>query len=118
MAHHSCGSIKLIIPDLIESGLDILNPIQPEALDLARTPPCELREELAHMVVAGDRLIARLAAMLPDLRLVLGHLPLDPPVLTALAGVAVLGEPLSLRLALASAAILGGIALVLRRTSS
>jgi len=32
--------------------------------------------------------------------------------------VAVLGEPLSLRLALASAAILGGIALVLRRTSS
>jgi len=43
---------------------------------------------------------------------------LSVPVLTALAGVAVLGEPLSLRLALASAAILGGIALVLRRTSS
>jgi len=32
--------------------------------------------------------------------------------------VAVLGEPLSLRLALASAAILGGIALVLRRARS
>jgi len=41
---------------------------------------------------------------------------LSVPVLTALAGVALLGEPLSLRLALASAAILGGIALVLRRT--
>jgi drug/metabolite transporter (DMT)-like permease len=41
---------------------------------------------------------------------------LSVPVLTALAGVAVLGEPLSLRLGLASAAILGGIALVLRRS--
>jgi len=35
MAHHSCGSIKPIIPDLIECGLDILNPIQPEAHDMA-----------------------------------------------------------------------------------
>jgi drug/metabolite transporter (DMT)-like permease len=41
---------------------------------------------------------------------------LSVPVITALAGVAVLGEPLSLRLGLASGAILGGIALVLRRT--
>jgi drug/metabolite transporter (DMT)-like permease len=40
---------------------------------------------------------------------------LSVPVITALAGVAVLGEPLSLRLGLASATILGGIALVLRR---
>ncbi|MDR3671746.1 MAG: DMT family transporter [Holophaga sp.] len=40
---------------------------------------------------------------------------LSVPVITALAGVAVLGEPLSLRLSLASVAILGGIALVLRR---
>lgn len=29
IAHHSCGSISPIIPDLIEMGLDILNPIQP-----------------------------------------------------------------------------------------
>ncbi len=34
VAHHSCGSIKPIIPDLIECGLDILNPIQPEASDM------------------------------------------------------------------------------------
>ena len=34
VAHHSCGSIKPIIPDLIECGLDILNPIQPEARDM------------------------------------------------------------------------------------
>jgi uroporphyrinogen decarboxylase len=35
VAHHSCGSIKPIIPDLIDCGLDILNPIQPEAQDMA-----------------------------------------------------------------------------------
>jgi len=40
---------------------------------------------------------------------------LSVPVLAALAGVAVLGEPLSLRLGLGSVAILGGIGLVLRR---
>ncbi|AOX99426.1 DMT family transporter [Jeongeupia sp. USM3] len=39
---------------------------------------------------------------------------LSVPVIVAAAGVLLLGEPLSLRLVLASAAILGGIALVLR----
>jgi uroporphyrinogen decarboxylase len=34
MFHHSCGSIDPIIPDLIEMGLDILHPIQPEAMDI------------------------------------------------------------------------------------
>ena len=29
--HHSCGALKPIIPDLIEIGIDILNPIQPLA---------------------------------------------------------------------------------------
>ncbi len=29
--HHSCGGIYPIIPDLIEIGVDILNPIQPSA---------------------------------------------------------------------------------------
>lgn len=29
--YHSCGSIRPIIPDLIECGVDILNPIQPRA---------------------------------------------------------------------------------------
>ena len=27
--HHTCGSVHNIIPDLIECGVDILNPIQP-----------------------------------------------------------------------------------------
>ena len=30
---HSCGNVTEIIPDLIEIGLDILNPLQAEALD-------------------------------------------------------------------------------------
>ena len=34
--HHSCGHIIPVIPDLIEIGLDILHPIQPEAMDIAR----------------------------------------------------------------------------------
>ena len=34
VAHHSCGSIKPIIPDLIDCGLDILNPLQPEVRDM------------------------------------------------------------------------------------
>ncbi len=31
IAYHSCGSINPIIPDLIEIGLDVLNPLQPMA---------------------------------------------------------------------------------------
>jgi uroporphyrinogen decarboxylase len=31
---HSCGNIMAIIPDLIDSGVDVLDPIQPGAMDL------------------------------------------------------------------------------------
>ncbi|MGD9126608.1 MAG: uroporphyrinogen decarboxylase family protein [Planctomycetia bacterium] len=34
VAHHSCGSIKALIPELIECGLDILNPIQPDVTNM------------------------------------------------------------------------------------
>lgn len=34
--HHTCGNVVPIIPDLIEIGLDILHPIQPEAMDVAQ----------------------------------------------------------------------------------
>ncbi|MBS3792976.1 MAG: uroporphyrinogen decarboxylase family protein [Candidatus Bipolaricaulota bacterium] len=34
VAYHSCGSIRPIIGDLVEIGLDILNPIQPRARDM------------------------------------------------------------------------------------
>jgi uroporphyrinogen decarboxylase len=47
VAHHSCGSIKPIIPDLIDCGLDILNPIQPDVDDMDRK---ELKRRF------GDRL--------------------------------------------------------------
>lgn len=47
VAHHSCGSIKPIIPDLIACGLDILNPIQPDVRDMDRR---ELKQRF------GDRL--------------------------------------------------------------
>lgn len=32
---HSCGCVERIIPSLVEMGLDVLNPVQPEAMDLA-----------------------------------------------------------------------------------
>ena len=32
---HSCGRIEKIIPRLIEIGLDVLNPVQPEVMDIA-----------------------------------------------------------------------------------
>ncbi len=32
--HHSCGNIVPIIGDMIDIGLDILHPIQPEAMDI------------------------------------------------------------------------------------
>ena len=31
---HTCGHVTEIVPDLIEIGLDILHPIQPEAMDI------------------------------------------------------------------------------------
>lgn len=34
--HHSCGHVTPIVPDLIDIGLDILHPIQPETMDIAR----------------------------------------------------------------------------------
>ncbi len=31
---HSCGNVREIVPDLIDIGLDVLHPIQPEAMDV------------------------------------------------------------------------------------
>lgn len=31
---HSCGDVQVIIPSLVEMGLDVLNPVQPEAMDI------------------------------------------------------------------------------------
>lgn len=43
--YHSDGSIESIIPDLIEVGIDVLNPVQPECMD-----PVALKKQY------GDRL--------------------------------------------------------------
>jgi uroporphyrinogen decarboxylase len=32
--HHSCGDIRLILDDLVDMGLDMLNPVQPEAMPI------------------------------------------------------------------------------------
>ena len=34
--HHSCGNIEPIVGDLVDIGLDILHPVQPEAMDIIR----------------------------------------------------------------------------------
>ena len=34
---HSCGDVAQLFPDLIEMGLDIFNPFQPETMDLIET---------------------------------------------------------------------------------
>ena len=44
---HSCGSVREIIPELIEAGVDVLNPIQVRASGME---PAELKQEF------GDRL--------------------------------------------------------------
>jgi len=33
---HSCGCIEAIIPDLIDMGLQVLNPVQPECMDIRK----------------------------------------------------------------------------------
>ena len=33
--YHSCGFIEPYLPDLIDAGIDILNPVQPECMDFA-----------------------------------------------------------------------------------
>ncbi len=33
---HLCGNIEAILPDLIEIGLNVLNPVQPQAMDVRR----------------------------------------------------------------------------------
>ena len=40
--HHSCGGVRQIIPDMIELGFDVLNPVQPLAFGM---DPYALGEE-------------------------------------------------------------------------
>ena len=44
---HSCGSIYRIIPDLIDSGLDILHPIQAQATGMSAVELAQYKNDLA-----------------------------------------------------------------------
>lgn len=35
ITYHSCGYVRPLIPDLIDAGIDVLNPVQPECMDFA-----------------------------------------------------------------------------------
>lgn len=37
VAIHSCGDVKAILPDLVDVGLNIFNPFQPETMDVRET---------------------------------------------------------------------------------
>ena len=34
MIHHSCGNVSALVPDFIEIGINVLNPVQPNVMDL------------------------------------------------------------------------------------
>jgi hypothetical protein len=42
---HCCGSVRALLPDFVEAGFDILNPVQTSA---ARMDPVELKKEFGH----------------------------------------------------------------------
>lgn len=46
--HHSCGAIRKLIPDLIETGVDVLDPVQVSAAGMI---PSELKAEFGHRLV-------------------------------------------------------------------
>jgi uroporphyrinogen decarboxylase len=46
--YHTCGAVRRLIPDLIEAGIDILNPVQISAADMDLW---ELKREFGHDLV-------------------------------------------------------------------
>jgi len=96
VAYHSDGNILPIIPDLIEIGLDILNPVQPACMD-----PVQLKREFGqHLCFWGSideqytlpfgtpdtvrrEVLQRLSTLGKDGGLILGpthHVQLDTPM--------------------------------------
>jgi len=47
VAHHTCGCIHTLIPDFIECGLDILNPLQP---DVAKMDYAKIKNEYGNRI--------------------------------------------------------------------
>jgi uroporphyrinogen decarboxylase len=55
---HSCGNVSAIVGELVDAGIDVLDPLQPEAMDLAALA----REYGAHVAFSGglsDQTLAR-----------------------------------------------------------
>jgi uroporphyrinogen decarboxylase len=96
IAYHSDGNISAIIPDLIEIGLDVLNPIQPACMD-----PAQLKQQYGDQLCfwgsmdeqytlpfgkPGDvcnEVLTRLRTLGKDGGLILGpthHVQLDTPM--------------------------------------
>jgi uroporphyrinogen decarboxylase len=46
IAFHSCGNVRSILDDIIETGVDVLNPVQPEAVN-----PAELKKRYGKKLV-------------------------------------------------------------------
>ena len=46
--YHSCGAVRRLIPDLIDAGIDVLNPVQ---LSAAGMDPGELKQEFGRDLV-------------------------------------------------------------------
>jgi uroporphyrinogen decarboxylase len=42
---HSCGKVQELFPDLIEVGLDVFNPFQPDVMD-----PYEMKRQYGHLL--------------------------------------------------------------------
>jgi uroporphyrinogen decarboxylase len=61
---HSCGFIAPLIPDLLEVGMDILNPVQAESMD-----PAEIKRQYGDWVVlwGGIGLQSTMRAPSPDI---------------------------------------------------
>ena len=59
---HSCGNVTGIIGDLIDCGIDVLDPLQPEAMDLEFVA----REFGGHVAFSGGISDQKLAALSPS----------------------------------------------------
>ncbi len=61
LVFHSCGNVTRIIGDLIDCGIDVLDPLQPEAMDLEHVG----REFGGHVAFSGGISDQKLAALSP-----------------------------------------------------
>lgn len=52
--YHSCGHVTELIPYLIEAGVDVLNPVQPECMDF-REVYCRFGERLSFHGTVGTQ---------------------------------------------------------------